>query len=159
MRVLVSGLILSTLVVATGCDREPPREALREAELDRELAMALAAYPADNGRIQLGDAPDPEPEPEPAPVRQAAAAPRPQPVRRAQAAPQPVRQPQPRVVTETNVKRDAAIGAGVGAVAGAVVHRPNRWKGAVVGAAIGGAAGAVVGATIDRKTRVVYDYR
>jgi hypothetical protein len=66
----------------------------------------------------------------------------------------PVRQP--RIVEKTNIKRDAAIGAGVGAVTGAVVHDRNRVKGAIVGGVIGGAAGAVVGATIDKDQEVQY---
>jgi hypothetical protein len=156
MRVLFSGLVLSTVVVASGCDREPSRAALHEDYLNRELTLALAAFQAENQRLQLADMPafdEPEPEPAPPPVRQAAASPRPS-APRTQSA--PVRQPQPVVVTQSNAKRDAAIGAGVGAAAGAVIHRPNRWKGAVIGAAVGGAAGAVVGSTINKKTTVVY---
>lgn len=153
MRVLSSLLVVSTLAVAA-CGSDSQRDALYQDELDREIAIALAEY-RDAETRELNDAAIPEPEPEAAP---AAVAPRParqQTAPRA-SAPQPQRQPQPRVVTETNVKRDAAIGAGVGAVAGAVIHKPNRVKGAVVGAVLGGAAGAVVGATIDKKTTVVY---
>jgi hypothetical protein len=157
MRVLFSGLVLSTVVVASGCgDREPSRAALHEDYLNRELALALASFQADAQRIELNDGTplhfEAEPEPAPPPVRQAAA-PRPS-APRAQSA--PVRQPQPQVVTQSNAKRDAAIGAGVGAAVGAVAHKPNRWKGAVIGAAVGGAAGAVVGSTINKKTTVVY---
>jgi hypothetical protein len=152
MRVLISTLVLSTLVVASGCSREEPRQALYQDELNRELELALAAY-RERETLQLNDAPQQEAEPEarPAAPRQASVAPR-------QSAPRTVApRPQPRVVTKTNSRRDAAIGAGVGAAAGAVIHKPNRWKGAVIGAAVGGAAGAVVGATIDKKTTVVYD--
>lgn len=66
-------------------------------------------------------------------------------------------QPQPRVVKVKNTKRDAAIGAGAGAVLGATVAgRRSRVKGALIGAAVGAAAGAVVGSTIDTSTRVEY---
>jgi hypothetical protein len=171
MRVLVSGLVLSTLGVTAGCGGDvqaTPREQdlerqltevvakLEALERDRALDLALAAREADNGRVQLaelGPAARAASAPAPRPRSQPAGRPAPQPVYNP--APRPA--PQPRVVTETNVKRDAAIGAGVGAVAGAVIHKPNRVKGAVVGAVIGGAAGAVVGATVDKTTRVVYD--
>jgi hypothetical protein len=172
MRVLISGLVLSTLVVAAGCGGDAqatPREqelerqlaevltSLRQFEFERELDLALAARARDSARVQLDDG---LMNPAPAAPRTASApAPRPrsQPVGRPAAEPIYYPQPQPRVVTETNVKRDAAIGAGLGAATGAVVHRRNRVKGAVVGAAVGAAAGAVVGATIDKSTRVVYD--
>lgn len=175
MRVLVSGLVLSTLVVTGGCGGDvqaTPREQdlerqltevmakLEALERDRSLDLALAAREADKGRIELDEL---GPEARPAARVASAPAPRPRSQTVSRPAPQPVynpapqRAPQPRVVTETNVKRDAAIGAGVGAVAGAVVHKPNRVKGAIVGAVIGGAAGAVVGATVDKTTRVVYD--
>jgi len=176
MRVLISSLVLSTMVVVSGCGGDAqatPREqelerqltevraALDALERDRQVDLALNARPADDARLQLEDvaletravavraASTPAPRPRSQPVGRPAA----QPVY----APAPQPAPQPRVVTETNVKRDAAIGAGVGAVVGAAVHRPNRVKGAIVGAAVGGAAGAVVGATVDKSTRVVYD--
>jgi hypothetical protein len=54
--------------------------------------------------------------------------------------------------TESNAKRDAAIGAGAGAVIGATVAgNGNRVRGAIVGGAVGGVAGAVIGHTVDRK--------
>lgn len=159
MRVLFSSLILSTVVVVSACGSEASsgtlgsRAALDEDYLTRELALALASIQA-NENPQFSDSPLVEApqaaQPVAAPRPQAAARPRPAP-----AASVPVRQP--RVVTQTNSRRDAAIGAGLGAAVGAVAHKPNRWKGAVIGAAVGGAAGAVVGATIDKKTTVVYD--
>jgi hypothetical protein len=162
MRVLFSGLVLSTLVVTTGCERESPRAALTEDYLKRDLQMALTAYHAQNQPLELNDGAVLDMEPElmetpraAAPRTQPASAParqvqRQAPVARSQPA------PQPRVVTQTNSRRDAAIGAGVGAAAGAIIHKPNRVKGAIVGGVIGGAAGAVVGATIDKKTTIVY---
>lgn len=62
---------------------------------------------------------------------------------------------EPQVVTETNIKRDAAIGAGVGAAVGAIANGDNRVKGAIVGGVVGGAAGAIAGATVDKKEKVV----
>jgi uncharacterized membrane protein len=62
---------------------------------------------------------------------------------------------EPQVVTETNIKRDAAIGAGLGAAVGAITNEHNRTKGALVGGVIGGAAGAIAGATVDKKEKVV----
>jgi predicted component of type VI protein secretion system len=166
MRVLLSGLVLSTVVVTAGCGSDAQattRELELERqltevmsglkELERELELALKARETDSARFELTDFAPEASAPAPQPVRQAQPAPRP--------APRPVYnpapQPQPRVVTQTSVKRDAAIGAGVGAVTGAVVHRRDRVKGAVVGAVVGGAAGAVVGATVNRRTTVVYD--
>lgn len=63
----------------------------------------------------------------------------------------------PRTVTERHTVRDAAIGAGAGAVLGAVVAgRGNRTKGAVIGGAAGAVIGGVIGHTVDKKERVVY---
>lgn len=71
-------------------------------------------------------------------------------------APAPVRQG--RVVTKRNTARDAAIGAGAGAVLGAVVAgNGNRTKGAIIGGAAGAVIGGVIGHTVDKKERVVYD--
>jgi uncharacterized protein YcfJ len=66
--------------------------------------------------------------------------------------------PQGRVVVERNTARDAAIGAGAGAVIGAVAGgRNNRVKGAIIGGAAGAVVGGVIGHTVDKKERVVYD--
>jgi hypothetical protein len=46
--------------------------------------------------------------------------------------------------------KGALIGAGVGAVTGAVVAKNNRVKGAVIGAVAGAGAGAVTGVVIDK---------
>lgn len=63
----------------------------------------------------------------------------------------------PRTVTERHTVRDAAIGAGAGAVLGAVVAgRGNRTKGAVIGGAAGAVIGGVIGHTVDKKERIVY---
>lgn len=47
--------------------------------------------------------------------------------------------------------KGALIGAGVGAVTGAVVAKNNRVKGAVIGAVAGAGAGAVTGVVIDKR--------
>lgn len=49
-----------------------------------------------------------------------------------------------------NTKRDAAIGAGAGAVIGAVTSK-NKVKGGLIGAAAGGLLGAVIGNNVDKK--------
>jgi hypothetical protein len=51
---------------------------------------------------------------------------------------------------EKNTKRDAAIGAGAGAIIGAVTSK-NKVKGGVIGAAAGGILGAVIGNNVDKK--------
>ncbi len=52
--------------------------------------------------------------------------------------------------TEKNTGRDAAIGAGAGAVIGAVSSR-DKIKGGLIGAAAGGILGAVIGNNVDVK--------
>jgi hypothetical protein len=44
-----------------------------------------------------------------------------------------------------------AIGAGAGAVLGAVVHKRNRALGAVIGGVVGGGGGYVIGRSMDKK--------
>jgi hypothetical protein len=55
--------------------------------------------------------------------------------------------PAPAVVKHT--KRDAAIGAGAGAVIGAVTSR-NKVKGAIIGGAAGAILGGVIGNNVDK---------
>lgn len=55
--------------------------------------------------------------------------------------------PQPQVVKHT--KRDAAIGAGAGAVIGAVTSR-NKVKGAIIGGAAGAILGGIIGNNVDK---------
>ena len=47
-----------------------------------------------------------------------------------------------------NTKRDAAIGAGAGAIIGAVTSR-DKIKGGLIGAAAGGILGGIIGHTVD----------
>ena len=55
--------------------------------------------------------------------------------------------PQPQVVKHT--KRDAAIGAGAGAVIGAVTSK-NKVKGAIIGGAAGAILGGIIGNNVDK---------
>src|SRR6185437_16010171 len=57
--------------------------------------------------------------------------------------------PAPAPVIEKHTKRDAAIGAGAGAVIGAVTSR-NKVKGAVIGGAAGAILGGVIGNNVDK---------
>jgi hypothetical protein len=56
--------------------------------------------------------------------------------------------PAPRPVVK-HTKRDAAIGAGAGAVIGAVTSR-NKVKGAIIGGAAGAILGGVIGNNVDK---------
>jgi uncharacterized protein YcfJ len=55
--------------------------------------------------------------------------------------------PAPQVVKHT--KRDAAIGAGAGAIIGAVTSK-NKVKGAIIGGAAGAILGGVIGNNVDK---------
>ena len=55
----------------------------------------------------------------------------------------------PAPVVEKHTKRDAAIGAGAGAVIGAVTSR-NKVKGAVIGGAAGAILGGIIGNNVDK---------
>jgi len=55
--------------------------------------------------------------------------------------------PQPTIVKHT--KRDAAIGAGAGAIIGAVTSQ-NKVKGAIIGGAAGAIIGGVIGNNVDK---------
>ena len=59
----------------------------------------------------------------------------------------PAPAPQQTVVKHT--KRDAAIGAGAGAIIGAVTSR-NKVKGAIIGGAAGAILGGVIGNNVDK---------
>jgi hypothetical protein len=59
--------------------------------------------------------------------------------------------PAPTYHTEKHGGRDAAIGAGAGAILGAATSK-NKLKGGVIGAAAGGILGAVIGNNVDKKT-------
>jgi hypothetical protein len=57
--------------------------------------------------------------------------------------------PAPAPVIVKHTKRDAAIGAGAGAVIGAVTSR-NKVKGAIIGGAAGAILGGVIGNNVDK---------
>jgi len=59
--------------------------------------------------------------------------------------PAPAREP----VVVKHTKRDAAIGAGAGAVIGAVTSR-NKVKGAIIGGAAGAILGGIIGNNVDK---------
>jgi YMGG-like Gly-zipper len=59
----------------------------------------------------------------------------------------PAHAPAPVIVKHT--KRDAAIGAGAGAVIGAVTSR-NKVKGAIIGGAAGAILGGIIGNNVDK---------
>lgn len=62
--------------------------------------------------------------------------------------------------TSTHKKKDALIGAGAGAVTGAVVSHKHA-KGAVIGSAVGAGAGYLLGRHKDKKNppKKVYKYK
>jgi len=53
----------------------------------------------------------------------------------------------------SNTAKGAVIGAGAGAVAGAVIDKNNRGAGAVIGGLTGAGVGAATGAVIDHKKK------
>lgn len=182
MRVLNLALVLSTLVGTAACDRQAapaPSDLswLDTLELQSTPAQAVVS-PMELGLVHTAhvEAPAPAPEVEEAveeaPVKTAARSSSSSSSRRSSSrrssgtyssgssgggyeAPAP----RARTVTVKHTKRDAAVGAvvgaGVGAVAGGSRH---RIKGALIGAAVGGIAGAVIGNNVDKSTRTVYDY-
>lgn len=64
---------------------------------------------------------------------------------------QPVAYQQPRKKGWSAKAKGAVIGAGTGAIAGAVINGRNRGVGAVIGGVLGAGAGTGIGAIIDRK--------
>jgi uncharacterized protein YcfJ len=57
--------------------------------------------------------------------------------------------PAPQQTVVKHTKRDAAIGAGAGAVIGAVTSR-NKVKGAIIGGAAGAILGGIIGNNVDK---------
>ena len=47
--------------------------------------------------------------------------------------------------------RGAVVGAGAGAVTGAIINKNNRGAGAVIGAVVGAAGGYIIGNEVDKK--------
>lgn len=136
MRALTLSLVLSTLAVAAGCDSGPRDPDLAAQEL---TTANLTAAPETSVPVQRNTA-----RPSTA-VRQSSTATTTRRSTTTASAPQTV------VVTHRHTKRDAAIGAGAGAVVGGLTH---GTKGAIVGGILGGAAGAIIGHKVDKKTTV-----
>lgn len=169
MRKIQSVLALSAAVVLAGCQQEQPKPVTPDLGfldgLQTELAMEQSAAQKVVSAAELGEA-EAEKAPEPKPEttargssssrsRSSSSASRRSSSSGTYSGASTARQP--RVVTKTNVRRDAAIGAATGAAIGAVAGgRGNRIKGAVIGGVAGGVAGAVIGGTIDKSTRVEY---
>lgn len=64
---------------------------------------------------------------------------------------QPVAYEQPRRKGWSAKAKGAVIGAGTGAIAGAVINGRNRGVGAVIGGVLGAGAGTGIGAILDKK--------
>lgn len=62
----------------------------------------------------------------------------------------PAPPPAPTYHVDKHPQRDAAIGAGAGAILGAATSR-NKVKGGIIGAAAGGILGAVIGNNVDKR--------
>jgi uncharacterized protein YcfJ len=62
---------------------------------------------------------------------------------------QPIYAPAPQPTIVKHTKRDAAIGAGAGAIIGAVTSK-NKVKGAIIGGAAGAILGGVIGNNVDK---------
>jgi outer membrane lipoprotein SlyB len=52
-----------------------------------------------------------------------------------------------------NTAKGALIGAGAGAVGGAIINKKNPGKGAVIGGVVGAGAGAVTGVILDKNKK------
>ena len=161
MRVLNYALVVSAFVGMSACDRQPEPEAIPEdlSWLDTlQVAPQAVVSPEELGLDLVEPAPKPT-------VRAAARTTRAststaRTTRTVSSTPSTsgTRQPQPRVIEEKHTTRDAAIGAGAGAVIGAVVAgKGDRTKGAVIGGVIGGVAGAVIGNNVDKDKKVIYE--
>jgi hypothetical protein len=149
---------LTLLFAATACSSGKAKDAELDLSVLDDLELATSGLAEhDLSPLELATdsapvAPVEEPAP-PAPRRRTS-------TRSAEVYSAPAPAPRARVETVRHTKRDAAIGAGAGAVIGAVAGGPrNRVKGAVVGAVVGGVAGGIIGHTVDKSTRVVYDFR
>ena len=147
----------ATLAVACGRNSSP---AVDDA-LKNDLSLAAQAQPVQPvvSPTEAGYAPQ-QLASTAAPVRRAPAAVRRTAARRSNGASRstsgggtryPAPAPPPIVVKHT--QRDAAIGAGAGAVLGAITSR-NKVKGGLIGAAVGGILGGVIGNNVDKQTKI-----
>jgi hypothetical protein len=161
------------LVLMAACGNDQTESAAADAaarafQQDLELAVSKptaleTVSPVELGFAEEGQATAEAETPPAAPARSTSSTPAP--ARRTASSssatsPGTYEAPAPVARTEVvrNTKRDAAIGAGAGAVIGAVAGgSDNRLRGAAIGAVLGGAAGAVIGHTIDTDTRTIYE--
>jgi hypothetical protein len=150
-------LILPAAFFAFACSKGDNKMTAADSALNSDLSMAAATRPYTAlDSISAAERAGFVTAPAPTALRNTATAPRTtvrrtarrsssgtyssQPVYRAPA-------PQPTVVKHT--KRDAAIGAGAGAVIGAVTSR-NKVKGAIIGGAAGAILGGIIGNNVDK---------
>lgn len=59
----------------------------------------------------------------------------------------------------SNTAKGAVIGAGVGAIGGAIISKDHRVKGAVIGGLIGAAAGAGTGIILDKRKQRLQEWQ
>ncbi len=149
-------LILPAAALAFACSKGDNKQAAADSALNADLSTAASTQPytpldSITAAERAGTAPATA-------LRSTSTAPRTvyrAPVRRTTRSSsggtyssQPVyRAPAPVVVKHT--KRDAAIGAGAGAIIGAVTSR-NKVKGAIIGGAAGAILGGVIGNNVDK---------
>jgi outer membrane lipoprotein SlyB len=175
MRVLKTAMILSTLAAVAACGRDaqpaPPQQHLTwlDSLMTQPAQPVAAATPTELNQALVTDSVAPQALVTAAPVKAPArTSSRPRSTTRHRSTARRSSSGssgtyasssgtyQPRTRRVTHKTRDAAIGAGAGAVIGAVAGgRHHRVRGAVVGGVLGGVAGAVIGNNTDAR-RVQY---
>jgi hypothetical protein len=130
-----------------------------------KIPMAIAAAPAQSPvktkvvyvrepRKAVAEAPVAEPTPTVAEAPTVADAPAPTETAPVATAPEPAKKK-----GWSNTAKGAVIGAGVGAIGGAVISKDHRVKGAIIGGVIGAAAGAGTGIILDHKKKKAAEYQ
>ena len=154
MRNFVKMLVVPALAALAACSR-PEQKAEPDAALQNDLSLAASAQPYQPqqfvspqeqmmaqqayGQPRMMTAGANYPVSQTSTVRRTTSQPRTRTVYRSPApAPEPIR----------HTRRDAAIGAGTGAVIGVLTSR-DKVKGGIIGGVLGGVAGAVIGHTVD----------
>lgn len=150
-------LAIPVLLLATACDRQVPTPDAVDP-LGYLDTVSYPLQPAVASALETGLDKAPAAETQAAPAR--TSTPRSTPRPRATSSTRSTASTAPRPVqTETvrHTARDAAIGAGAGAVIGAVAGgKRHRVKGAIIGASAGAVIGGVIGHTVDKKERPKY---
>lgn len=158
MRISTTLLALPALLLATACDRQVPAPDAVDP-LGYLDTVSYQLEPAVASALETGLDEAPAVESQATPAR--AATPRSTPRPRAASSTRSTARTAPRPVeTETvrHTARDAAIGAGAGAVIGAVAGgKRHRVKGAIIGASAGAVIGGVIGHTVDKSERPKYE--